>query len=636
MFPDPGPKFHALYLNIALDARQSPSTSGAVIRAFYEAQVLDNETYDKKGLFLKQSAWYSITKLLRSTDTVWHARRYMAEEVADMLLKSKGKKAKEQATEMASKVLAFMQDPSVTGDSKADGKEAFKAEMRALRKRVGNALLLSPRLMHSSNLVNARIMLLVSNLAWTEQSMWSQLKTTPQQDREMTVRYATGLGEVMLKRMWRDALFNSIELHRLGWQIVENTPVTDLASGSGEGLDASSIIPERLMSFLLHFFEARWWSYAWISFALPEAFAAALAEGMQAIEFLQYLKELWEAATFAEAIVGTGHPSAAGVVSLRQEIYWLDWPINQWLLRLMAHFLWTPHPTIINFLLAFFLRLGDTLGVEETHRIGRGIEKRGQQADVLELLNFFAELMTEKTPLVRRGVPHICPSDTGAYQQRGNSKPPVPWSRACCTEAPIPLPDGMNLAHKMQSGTFQSRNPASGRPSIAAAQALVHLYKHDRLSLAHTMWHCLVLAPHAVVRSLNDVFLILAQGKFAARAWLGSPLAPGAASGAHRWGFNIRNDLVWVFMENIHDWRSIDVRWVGNIQDTETYGYVVAEATHGEPHVPAVVEAMVRRGPHKLRLEDRKNLIRIETTGDMSGLEPSIGLGGGIPAEFVL
>ena len=330
-----------------------------------------------------------------------------------MLLRSKSKKAKEQACAMADQILAFMQDPSNSGVSKAEGKEAYKAEMRALRKRVGNALLLSPRLLTSSNLVNARIMLLVAKLGWTEQSLWSQMKTTPQQDREATVKYALGLGEVLLKRMWKDALFHYIELHRLGWQIVENAPVTDLSSGSGEVLDVSSVIPERLMSFLCHFFEARWWSYAWMCFALPEGFAAVLVEGEQGIEYLQFLRTLWDAATFAEAIANTAHPSAAGVVNLRQDIYWLDWPVVQWILRLMAHFLWAPHATVINLLLTLFLRLGDSLCIEETHRIGRSMEKRDQQADVLDLLNFFAELMTDKTPLARRGVPHICPSDAG-------------------------------------------------------------------------------------------------------------------------------------------------------------------------------------------------------------------------------
>ena len=146
-----------------------------------------------------------------------------------------------------------MKNPSVSGGSSDNGKEAYLAEMRALRKKAGNALLLAPRLMHSINLINGRIMLLVAKLAWTEQSMWSQLKTTPEQDRDMTVRYATGMGESMLRHLWRQVLFDSRELHRLGWQIVEGMPVLNLASASGEVLTLNPTIPERLMSFLCTF-----------------------------------------------------------------------------------------------------------------------------------------------------------------------------------------------------------------------------------------------------------------------------------------------------------------------------------------------------------------------------------------------
>ena len=74
--------------------------------------------------------------------------------------------------------------------------------MQALRKQAGKALLIS------QNLVNSRIMLFIAKVAWTEQSMWSQLKATPEQDRDMLMRYAIGTGEKVLKRMWRQAVFD--------------------------------------------------------------------------------------------------------------------------------------------------------------------------------------------------------------------------------------------------------------------------------------------------------------------------------------------------------------------------------------------------------------------------------------------
>ena len=107
-----------------------------------------------------------------------------------------------------------------------------------------------------------------------------------------------------------------------------------------------------------------------------------------------------------------------------------------------------------------------------------------------------------------------------------DATPPVPWARACSTEAPIPLPPRMDVEKKMATGMFESRTPASGRPSICAAQALVHLFQNGRLSLAANMWHSLALLPHTLVRGAHDVFLVMAQGKYAARAWQATRLNP--------------------------------------------------------------------------------------------------------------
>ena len=98
--------------------------------------------------------------------------------------------------EVAASVLKFMTDQPATGDTKKNN-EAYLAEMQALRKQAGNALLIS------QNLVNSRIMLFIAKVAWTEQSM-----STPEQDRDLLMRYAIGTGEKVLKRMWRQAVFD--------------------------------------------------------------------------------------------------------------------------------------------------------------------------------------------------------------------------------------------------------------------------------------------------------------------------------------------------------------------------------------------------------------------------------------------
>ena len=118
LFPDPPPEFQALYHNIALDAHTSPSTAWQEVVATYEKLILDNESYGKKGNFLKKSAWYCIISLLDQYDRVWHARKYHAEMVADLLTRSHGEKRKQRVAEVAASVLKFMTDQPATGDTK--------------------------------------------------------------------------------------------------------------------------------------------------------------------------------------------------------------------------------------------------------------------------------------------------------------------------------------------------------------------------------------------------------------------------------------------------------------------------------------------------------------------------------------
>ena len=143
------------------------------------------------------------------------------------------------------------------------------------------------------------------------------------------------------------------------------------------------------------------------------------------------------------------------------------------------------------------VRLGDTLCVQESHRVGRGMEQRDQQLGVLNLLSVFSGLMGENTPPSQRGIPHISPSGSGAHMQLTDSEPLVPWARACRTQALIPLPKAVDVEKKMPVGMCQSRTLASGRPSICAAQALVHVFRHECILLAGNRWHGLAVLPHA-------------------------------------------------------------------------------------------------------------------------------------------
>ena len=103
-----------------------------------------------------------------------------------------------------------------------------------------------------------------------------------------------------------------------------------------------------------------------------------------------------------------------------------------------------------------------------------------------------------------------------------------------------------------------------------------------------------------------------------------------------RWGFNIGFEWVWIFTEDIREWHYIDVEWAANLERPDIYGFVAAEEIHvGEPHVPAVIEAMVRRGLHKIRKPDRKNFIHSFNKKELEGPAPPTGRrGGGLAAEL--
>ena len=79
---------------------------------------------------------------------------------------------------------------------------------------------------------------------------------------------------VMVKRMWTNSVGDAPELHRIGIQTRDGEEILDVSQSTGlgdrdraEGVPLDKV-PGRLMSFLLHFGEARLWSYAWLQFAI--------------------------------------------------------------------------------------------------------------------------------------------------------------------------------------------------------------------------------------------------------------------------------------------------------------------------------------------------------------------------------
>lgn len=312
----------------------------------------------------------------------------------------------------------------------------------------------------------------------------------------MSVQLASGMGENMVRHLWVHALSNAQELARLGWQVLPGQPYFQ-----SEEID----VPGRLMSFLLHFMEARWWSCAWQRFALPEAFAGIL-HPTESQSIMEELRGLHQAAVDVQCGLHAGIDLGPAITQalprareLLEQVYWLSWPAVDTLLRFLAHHHWAPHPDVICLLRRLFTRIGDTKCVEESHKIGRGMEKRDQQPDVLDLLAFFSRLQGPSTPLCHRGIPHLCPADSHVYS--GAAKPPVPWAKMFARSGFAQLPKELSeLLPKLWDGKFTSRTPQSGRPSIMACRALVHLHATGQWPLVTRMWHAVALRPHTLVR----------------------------------------------------------------------------------------------------------------------------------------
>ena len=249
LMPAFGEDFEALVGNIALDSGLPPPRSVAELQSWYNDLVLGNETYEKKeGAFMKQCSWFSILKLISMHDKVWHARKWQAEQVASLV---KGEHGKDFVTKFVADTTDLGKSSSSATPTQENTKDTHLAELQQLRKKAGNAMLLAPHLMNANNLVNARIMLLVGQAVWSEQTLWSVSKTTAAANKDLVVRVACGLGECMVKQMWKNTTHQPEQLSRLGIEALKGQPFLNISPSSGN-------IEARLMSFLLHLMEEIW------------------------------------------------------------------------------------------------------------------------------------------------------------------------------------------------------------------------------------------------------------------------------------------------------------------------------------------------------------------------------------------
>ena len=255
----------------------------------------------------------------------------------------------QQAAQDLAKSIAAEEALAATGcgaagdtHEKADDRAAHKQQMRYLKKRLGNMMLLAPCLLHSFNVCNMRIILAVGRLLWSEQTYLAVKKGTGPQDASWHSQCATGSGTRLLRQLWLDVVGSANELARVGIQTIDGMPVSDFSgtqwknSGVPDDIGVPDVqeIPERLMSMVLHTLEARLWSMAWNECTMPEMLPALLApDSTFQGEQIKYMEDLWHASVLAES-----EDTRSGSHAVRLQIYWLDWPAVQWLMRLLAHF----------------------------------------------------------------------------------------------------------------------------------------------------------------------------------------------------------------------------------------------------------------------------------------------------------
>ena len=125
---------------------------------------------------------------------------------------------------------------------------------------------------------------------------------------------------------------------------------------------------------------------------------AKLRPGVARVDLLQreervkYISDLWQASVLVESEHGTG----SGPQELREQIYWLDWPAVQWVMRSLSHFEFQRHPTLLSIIRSLCTRMGDTKMIEEMFKHIRGAEAKHQDPKVLDILGLYQKALANQ------------------------------------------------------------------------------------------------------------------------------------------------------------------------------------------------------------------------------------------------
>ena len=214
------------------------------------------------------------------------------------------------------------------------------------------------------------------------------------------------------------------------------------------------------------------------------------------------------------------------------------------------------------------------------------------------------------TPLASRGV-HLQTNASKPFEG-ASLNTPHPWDLAHAKRARVRMPAEVT-SHVVE---FSGKTPAGSRPSLCAAVALVELSKVERMHEAERLWHVVALLPHSWVcdHRRGGVFLVLAQGRFAVRAWKGDKLVPppgSPASGASQEEVDVQTWVFrscawhWLVVTDIRAWCFFPCIWEPNDVLCDQYRCIRAERVSESGAVLALSEALVTKGRRRLCRSDR-------------------------------
>mmetsp|Transcript_52539 Transcript_52539/g.114719 ORF Transcript_52539/g.114719 Transcript_52539/m.114719 type:complete len:1337 (-) Transcript_52539:10-4020(-) len=366
----------------------------------------------------------------------------------------------------------------------------------------------------------------------------------------------------------------------------------------------SDELPVRLMSLLWHTCAQRFWSYAHFQFTYPGMFAKLLLEDPRDYEELQHF---WELVTDAESWATV----LPGLHTLREQLYFLRFPLVQYTFRLLSHYKFRPCKDIKAFLARLFSRLGDTRLIEEGHKLVTDRQRDQAQQDVSSLRAMHSLTRhSPENPLCKRQIMTPVVEEEHWHGDKVCFQLPEEHNWNSLFRYENSAVKGFSMG-KAGNRTFTSKSPAGAQQAIGASVAMVQLSHIKNLKKAGDVWQTCLLGPQSVFRHrpTDKYWFVIASSTYAARA---APLAPDAAHGGFHWSADL--PWSWITVEDWKEWDFIPTRW-GTFEklppaDPQKTGFLKLHQTGGP--VPSAVAALCQYRAHgtgQLLLWQRSELV---------------------------